>query len=942
MAHGVTSEQYSVTVRRYACMALTNLTFGDGKNKALLCSMHPAMVALVAQLRSPNEDLCQGAASVLRNLSWRADLASKKTLREVGAVTTLMEAAMNVKKETTLKSILSALWNLSSHCSENKAEICLVKGALEFLVGLLTFKSPGKTHAIVENGGGILRNVSSQIAMREDYRRILRQKGCLQILLSQLRSTSLTIVSNACGTLWNLSARCPEDQQLLRDMGAVSMLRNLVHSKHRMIAMGSSAALRNLLSSAGPGKGLDCDRGGSVNRPILSARKQRALEEELDQNLAEVCDNVESPRDSPTDKSDEGRRFVYPFDVSQNKSDEDPRRALHRRQVMTRCGSSAGTESQIRSPQRVPRAGSQDSVSSTHSDISHDRSRVQNMLAKSSHLLHRRQCSSLERKEEPGIHRVSSDNSCISAPDRHHSSGVESVSRSTGPSNRIVQYMQEVAKLAGVDSGTGLEQPQERQLSDKSQSLLSSKSQNNIGKSNNVYMFPSNSFSSSNTSHRALYEHLVKSNSDGGGGVSLNQLYAKEDRGGESDGSEVPINYSLRYKDVNPHIYPDPSARNVNYSKTASGSSHGHSDSSSVSGNYVRTPNSQMMRFHSNTSGPPSVRVNNYMMPPPSGNGVYPGNGPNLRPRQIQHGVQNRFPAPNSLQQRHQLQQHQRTQQPYHPRHRNIGSHQPASSQYSAYAETDLDSFDDQPTDFSLRYTEEHSDGQEQPMNYSVRYRNDPDPHCVECKYEEALRTNERLDQSVNDDQVLTFCTEGTPYLSTATSLMDLTVKPEREADEEDDGKEEEEEDGGDELHNYSVQYGEAEHGQDHIQEGHAVSNPVQYAAKQPQDNSRQQLSGQSIHANDDSIPSDQVKTYCEEGTPVCFSRVSSLSSLHSSESRDNQENGRHLEVLQSISETEKGNLMSSSVIENKNAVVKTALVDRDTRYVSVLCVLAK
>ena len=57
--HGNTAENYSVTVRRYACMALTNLTFGDGKNKALLCSMRPAMEALVAQLHSPNEDLCQ-------------------------------------------------------------------------------------------------------------------------------------------------------------------------------------------------------------------------------------------------------------------------------------------------------------------------------------------------------------------------------------------------------------------------------------------------------------------------------------------------------------------------------------------------------------------------------------------------------------------------------------------------------------------------------------------------------------------------------------------------------------------------------------------------------------------------------------------------------------------------------------------------------------------
>ena len=76
---------------------------------------------------------------------------------------------MVVKKETTLKSILSALWNLSSHCSENKAEICTVEGALQFLVTLLTYKSQAKTLAIVENGGGILRNVSSQVGFDFSY-----------------------------------------------------------------------------------------------------------------------------------------------------------------------------------------------------------------------------------------------------------------------------------------------------------------------------------------------------------------------------------------------------------------------------------------------------------------------------------------------------------------------------------------------------------------------------------------------------------------------------------------------------------------------------------------------------------------------------------------------------------------------------------------------------
>lgn len=36
---------------------------------------------------------------------------------------------------------------------------------------------------------------------------------------------------------------------MLWELGAPAMLRSLNHSKHKMIAMGSSAALKNLLSS---------------------------------------------------------------------------------------------------------------------------------------------------------------------------------------------------------------------------------------------------------------------------------------------------------------------------------------------------------------------------------------------------------------------------------------------------------------------------------------------------------------------------------------------------------------------------------------------------------------------------------------------------------------------------------------------------------------------
>ncbi|KAM6233184.1 adenomatous polyposis coli protein-like [Porphyrio hochstetteri] len=57
--YGLTNDHYIVTLRRYAGMALTNVTFGDVANKVTLCSMKDCMKALVAQLKSESEDLQQ-------------------------------------------------------------------------------------------------------------------------------------------------------------------------------------------------------------------------------------------------------------------------------------------------------------------------------------------------------------------------------------------------------------------------------------------------------------------------------------------------------------------------------------------------------------------------------------------------------------------------------------------------------------------------------------------------------------------------------------------------------------------------------------------------------------------------------------------------------------------------------------------------------------------
>ncbi|KAJ8311478.1 hypothetical protein KUTeg_010833 [Tegillarca granosa] len=757
--NGNTSEQYNVTMRRYGCMALTNLTFGDGTNKALLCSMKGFMEALVYQLQPSCEDLCQGSGS------WNY----------------FNEGSNGCQKEATLKSILSALWNLSAHGSENKADICAVDGALEFLVSTLTYKSPSKTMAVVENGGGILRNISSHITVREDYRQILRRHGCLQILLKQLRSTSLTIVSNACGTLWNLSARCLEDQKALWDMGAVGMLRNLVNSKHQMISMGSSAALKNLLAACPSIKDMKMDQKSHLNRPTLHVRKQRALEAEIDQSLSETCENLESPRDSPTENvrtEKDQTRFVFPANVNVISNDVEPRRPLARGPVIPRSTSGENTpvtENKLRSPHRVARSGSQDSVGSTHSDISHDRNRFHYAM-KNAKNFNDRHGGSLDRKQGTALQKSNSDGSCERT--------------SQGNSNRILQVMQEVAQHAGIDSNISKGHPSD------------------------------NSASQAAVSRYGLPPV---------GGIN------------HQEDDEQPIDYSMKYESVQ-------------------------------------------------NKGPPAQQGRNNLPPPPPlmpkyGNFVGPNN-PQIYPV-MHHSFPGQPMNQNMFGLRHHLpMMHQMV---------------PVVPQFNAYAETDLDN--DQPTDFSVRYAERDENYSDQPVSYSMQYQ-DSDPNCTDCKLEAAIRTSDQYVSGINEDQTMTFYTEGTPLynLSTATSLTDLSNR----VHEKDDSKEKEMKN---QMQEEDEEYGDF----CDIDKRSGSGSKLTELEKQKL----------SFHIPaDDDHSEDQIKTYCEEGTPICFSRVSSLSSLHSSEAQDRQENKLKQTSLQSIEETERGKTPPRPALKNSPGIM--------------------
>ena len=293
-------------LRRFIVISLTNLTFGNSTIKSYLCTAPGFIPALVDLLESHSDHLHKAASHLLRNLAWKADKPSKVSLSRCGVVSVLVSTAMRISaqhlkltargrtvepgaREQTIKVVLSALWNLSAHCKRNKVEVCEEPGSLVFLVELLRSSSM----TIVENGGGILRNISSYIAMSdrgELYRAVLREENCLSLLLEQLRSSSLTIVSNSAGTLWNLSARSVTDQSTLIEMGAIPILQSLTNSKHKSIATCATAALKNLQSSRLISSSSQM-YGGSLGLGLLTERKARSLAESLQSKLAESVED---------------------------------------------------------------------------------------------------------------------------------------------------------------------------------------------------------------------------------------------------------------------------------------------------------------------------------------------------------------------------------------------------------------------------------------------------------------------------------------------------------------------------------------------------------------------------------------------------------------------------------------------------------------------------
>jgi len=121
-----------------------------------------------------------------------------------------------------------------------------------------------------------------------------------------------------------------------------------------MISTGSSATLKNLLAAKPPANAVGAEL--SQFGP-LRGRKLKALESELDANLAEIChDPSDSPKDSPTHRSNLPSRLQLAQQQLLRRGEQNP-------QEIRKATQQPGKDGQMTWPHAQMRIGGPSSFS---------------------------------------------------------------------------------------------------------------------------------------------------------------------------------------------------------------------------------------------------------------------------------------------------------------------------------------------------------------------------------------------------------------------------------------------------------------------------------------------------------------------------------------------------------------------------------------------------
>uniref|UniRef100_A0A0N4ZCX8 TOG domain-containing protein n=1 Tax=Parastrongyloides trichosuri TaxID=131310 RepID=A0A0N4ZCX8_PARTI len=231
---GINSNSVNSNIRQLIATVLTNMTFGNKNIKRKLC-FHSSFIHTVTKIIEQSHSLSLVYASLIRNLSWKADEEMTKILSET--VSALCKSALRAYAAQDLKRLsaaLQALWNLSGNSMDNRKSICEHHDFLDLVVNLLTV--PPQQATILESASGILSYASIYLGENNQTLAIFEKTKIIQYLFNLLKESSFTIISNSLNALYHLVKKDTEMQlKLLNNQNCMILLNKLRNSNREDI-----------------------------------------------------------------------------------------------------------------------------------------------------------------------------------------------------------------------------------------------------------------------------------------------------------------------------------------------------------------------------------------------------------------------------------------------------------------------------------------------------------------------------------------------------------------------------------------------------------------------------------------------------------------------------------------------------------------------------------
>lgn len=231
---GINSSSVNTSIRQLIATVLTNMTFGNRDIKRKLCS-HSNFIHTVTKIIEESQGLSLVYASLIRNLSWKADQEMTEILSET--VSALCKSALRAyicKDFKRLSSSLQALWNLSGNSMDNRKTICNDHNFIDLLINLLTIAPQQAT--LLESASGILSYASIYISKNNSVLSATKKTKTIQYLFNLLKESSFTIISNSLNSLYYLIIQDIEMQhKILNNQNCMFLLNRLRNSNREDI-----------------------------------------------------------------------------------------------------------------------------------------------------------------------------------------------------------------------------------------------------------------------------------------------------------------------------------------------------------------------------------------------------------------------------------------------------------------------------------------------------------------------------------------------------------------------------------------------------------------------------------------------------------------------------------------------------------------------------------